>query len=353
MNIIIQTCVPAYRINFYNHLVATTIGINIISGKEFYTPSVKSDKNTPNVIWVKNFFFLKRNFLYQTLPYIKIIKADKVVIEFNLRNISFYIVFFLRLMFFKNIYLWGHAWSRNGRKSSSEIFRYVFKSLSSGYITYTLKQKLELKNQLKNKKIFTACNAIYYEKEMLPNIINEEKITDFIYVGRLVKEKKVYFLLEAYHNIMHKLPKESKLIIIGSGPEYDTLFNYMKNNNLSENVKLLGHISNYETLKSLYSKSIASISPGYVGLSITQSLGFGVPMIISKDEQHSPEIEAANKNNSVFFKTDNKNDLSIKLLDFFSQKSKWINKRKEISTDCRDNYSVEKMTSPFIKIFNS
>jgi glycosyltransferase involved in cell wall biosynthesis len=352
MNLIIQTCVPSYRLNFYKYLVKQNKSIKIISGDKFYSPTVTSDKATPNVIWIKNYFFLKRNFLFQKLPWGKIISSNIIIIEFNLRNLSFYLVFFLRIILFRDIYLWGHAWPRKGKKSKSEIIRYVFKRISKGYITYTLEQKFELEEQLKNKKIFAACNAIYCRNEMEPIKVNSEKVTNFIYVGRLVKDKKVLTVLKAFHRVVIELPKSSKLIIVGSGSEYSNLKKYVNNNKLSDRVHLLGQISNYDDLKELYSTSIASVSPGYVGLSITQSLGFGVPMIISKNENHSPEIEAANKDNSTYFKTDDTENLALILLNFFNKKEEWINKREEISEKCRENYSIEKMTAPFLQIFN-
>lgn len=353
MNIIIQTSVPSYRLNFYKHLVNNCKQLKIISGDEFYTPTVKSDKNTPNVIWIKNLFFFKRKFLYQKLPWQKILKADNVVVEFNLRNISFYIVFFLRLIMLKNCYLWGHAWSRKGEKSNSEIVRFLFKKFSSGYITYTQKQKYELQKQLKNKNIFAACNSIYYSNEMTPIIAEFKNITNFIYVGRLVKEKKVFILLKAFHKIIDDLPENVRLVIVGDGVEYKMLNDYVKKNNLSNRILILGEISDYEKLKELYSTSIASVSPGYVGLSITQSLGFGVPMIISKKEPHSPEIEAVTEHNSIFFETDNILDLGDKLISFVINKEEWLLKRELISEDCKQKYSIEKMTSPFIKIFKN
>src|SRR5210317_200717 len=168
MNLIIQTTVPSYRLNFYNYLVKNNKSIKIISGDDYYTPTVVSDKRTPNVFWVKNTFLFNRKFLFQNLPLKEIIKAKNVVIEFNLRNISFYMVVFLRVILFKSIYFWGHAWSRKGKKSKSEYIRYFFKKLANGYIAYTINQKKELENQLKNKKIYAACNSIYHKVEMKP-----------------------------------------------------------------------------------------------------------------------------------------------------------------------------------------
>ncbi|MDH8179555.1 glycosyl transferase, partial [Klebsiella pneumoniae] len=71
-------------------------------------------------------------------------------------------------------------------------------------------------------------------------------------------------------------------------------------------------------LKEIYSKSFVSISPGYVGLSITQSLSFGVPMLVSKDENHSPELEALQTGlNGGFFNTNDPQSLADEILKYF------------------------------------
>ena len=51
---------------------------------------------------------------------------------------------------------------------------------------------------------------------------------------------------------------------------------------IDRDVIFYGHVSEPSELRSVYGASVASLSPGYVGLSVTQSLGFGVPMIVSR-----------------------------------------------------------------------
>ena len=100
-----------------------------------------------------------------------------------------------------------------------------------------------------------------------------------------------------------------------------------------------------------YKHALFSVSPGYVGLSITQSFGFGVPMLISEKEHHSPEIDAARLGfNSKFFITDNIDDLAFNILDFYTHKKDWIKERKLINEECKDLYSIESMTKTFLNI---
>ena len=204
------------------------------------------------------------------------------------------------------------------------------------------------------KTIRYAANALYYKIEMeVSDAFNSNDCNNIIYVGRLTKQKKAFFLVKSFHEILPQLPKKANLIIVGDGEEKVEIEHYVNQNQLEKRVIVLGHVSDYKILKQHYNKALMSVSPGYVGLSITQSLGFGVPMLISKHENHSPELEAATAFNSLFFETDNMADLSQKLLQVFKDKNNWVERRKQISTDCADNYSIEQMGKTFINAFKN
>jgi len=347
---LIQTCAPDYRQNIFNYLLDNIEGFEIYSGNEYYVQSVKAAKND-RIYWVENYFFLKRNILFQKLPFLKIIQKKTVIIEFNPRNISLYLILFSRILLNKKTFLWGHAWARSGRKSKSELLRYALKLICSGIITYTKKEAAEIQQQLPKKKIYTAANALFFSEQLKPTHINSNKIDNFIYVGRLVEEKKIMLLIKAFHLAIPNISEETQLLVIGNGDVFNSIKRYIDENNVFNRIKLLGHISNFEDLNLYYSRSIASVSPGYVGLSITQSLGFGVPMIFSKNENHAPEIEAAKSGfNSIAFQTNSVEALSKTIQTVLENKNSWINKRKEISEDCRNKYSIEKMAEPFLEI---
>ena len=201
-----------------------------------------------------------------------------------------------------------------------------------------------------HKIIKAAPNAVYYKNEMKTNH-DLDSINNIIFVGRLIEEKKPMFLVKAFHKSLENLPKETKLLIVGEGEQKPKIESYINGNNLSNRINIFGHISEYNLLKKLYFTSLLSVSPGYVGLSITQSFSFGVPMLISKDERHSPEIEAAIENkNSVFYETDNVESFSKQIIMFFKNKIEWISRRDQIVNHCKDNYSIESMSSAFSEL---
>ena len=102
-------------------------------------------------------------------------------------------------------------------------------------------------------------------------------------------------------------------------------------------------------LSDFYGRSIASVSPGYVGLSLTQSLGFGVPMVIARDEPHSPEIEAAIEGfNCLFFAPATVEALRDAMVAIAGDADTWVARRAAIAEESRRNYSVETMTDGFV-----
>ena len=145
---------------------------------------------------------------------------------------------------------------------------------------------------------------------------------NFIYVGRLIQEKKPRLLIEAFERASRNLPANTRLIIGGDGPERTSLEATCRTCACRDRVEFTGHVSDRHELLKLYSSAIASVSPGYVGLSVTQSFSHGVPMIIAKEEPHSPEIEAAIEGeNCVFFASDDADDLALVMEQVLSGKS--------------------------------
>jgi hypothetical protein len=78
-------------------------------------------------------------------------------------------------------------------------------------------------------------------------------------------------------------------------------------------VQFPGVIQDVAALAALYARAHCSVSPGFVGLALTQSLGFGVPMVIADGEPHSPEVEMAQSGTAVFFARDSVADLAAAL----------------------------------------
>jgi len=347
--IILQSIVPDYGKLFFGRIKDSLHERFILySGDSYFESSLKNDESIER-IKVRNYFLFKKLLIQSHFIKLIFIKGD-LVLEMNPRILTNWIILIFRKLFLKKTLLWGHAWSRGGKDSKTEYLRKIMKSLGDAIIVYTNKQKTELLEQFPNKTVLAAPNAVISSSKMISNFKIDD-INNFIFVGRLTEFKKPLILVKAFHLVLNKLPKESNLVILGSGDQKSILIDYVQKYKLKERVHIKGHVSSYEELKKYYHSSLFSVSPGYVGLSITQSFGFGVPMLVSKNENHSPEIEAfKDKVNGLYFKTDNTDHLGEILLDVFKNKEDWIQKRKVISDLCKETYSIESMAKTFIDL---
>lgn len=349
--VILQTSTPDYRKKLYFFIKQQlSDDFSLYSGRRYFEDSVKTDFSIDFINEVKNNFFLKNKILFQTgKHWSEVLKKNILVLEMNPRILSNWIILLIRKGLNRKTVLWGHAWPRSGKRSKSDKLRHFMRLLGSQIIVYTKTQEKELTGLMKTKPVVAASNAIYYKNEMEVNMLGD--IDNIIYVGRLTEAKKPLFLLKGFHNIIDSLPKGSKLIFVGEGEEKERLNEYITEHNIERRVLLLGHINDYSSLKSLYDSALLSVSPGYLGLSITQSFGFGVPMLISRKENHSPEIEAViDGENSMFFETDEIQSFGKELINFYSNKSFWISQRIGICEYCKNNYSIESMGKTFIDL---
>jgi glycosyltransferase involved in cell wall biosynthesis len=219
--------------------------------------------------------------------------------------------------------------------------------LADGVIVYTQTQKRELVEGHPRERVFVAPNALYPAVLMRP--ADPDPAPDsFLYVGRLVPSKKADVLLEAFLRVHQDLPSATRLVVVGDGPLLDQMRARAAGVPQAA-VELLGHITDAGTLHNLYRHAIAAVSPGYVGLSITQSLGFGVPMLIARDEPHAPEIEAAREGwNAVIYAPSTSEALAEVLLQAAREGCQHWPTRSEISAACRDTYSAEAMADGFL-----
>ena len=349
--IIIQTVAPDYRNLFFERLKDVLKDrFELYAGNESFERSIKTQSKIHKKL--KNHFLFNRKLLFQTKIWHLLFKDDVIVLELNPRILSNWIFLIIRKITSKPTVLWGHAWPRNGKNSKSDILRHFMRKLGDEIIVYTHRQKKELQEKMPDKNIVAAPNALLKSESMVTEPNASAK--NLVYVGRLVAAKKVYFLVKAFHHALDLIPEYAKLIIVGDGEEKENLQQYINQHNLTNRIQLLGHISDYKTLKKLYYQSLFSVSPGYGGLSITQSFGFGVPMLISKNENHSPEIEAVRQGeNSLFFKTGDMDDFAQKLQSIYRSKEEWLKKREKIVDFCKKNYSVEAMAQVFVNLVNN
>lgn len=349
--VLLQTTIGDYRRKVLELLVDHWGNdFHVFAGRRYFYRSIKTNINLgENFSWVKNNYLFRRRALWQTGMWKSVVFADVAILEMNPRILSVWAIIACRKILRKKIVLWGHAWPRAGAGAKSDKVRHFMRSQADTIIAYTETQAAELRAIMPDTQIVAAPNALYSTKDM-GAVLSDEGAKNFIYVGRLVESKKVQILLDALAVALPRMAGFGKLIVVGDGPIRTKLESQAAQLNIQERVDFLGHVSDVERLKETYSRSLVSFSPGYVGLSVTQSFAFGVPSIISKDENHSPELEAVIEgSNALFFETDSVESLADSMSQVWENRESWIGKRNEIAADCAHRYSAELMAARIIE----
>jgi glycosyltransferase involved in cell wall biosynthesis len=101
------------------------------------------------------------------------------------------------------------------------------------------------------------------------------------FCGRLVKRKGIYDLIKIWKLVTYRYPN-SKLAIVGDGPEYTSLFNKLKGINLVENIKLMGFISDQDKFLIMKSSKVF-IFPSYEegwGIAVAEAIACGLNVVV-------------------------------------------------------------------------
>ncbi len=347
--VLLQTAIGDYRQEVLTILAESPqVDFQVYSGPIYFDGTTRTGVDLGNHLHlIQNHFLLSRKLLWQTGHWKAVLDANAAIIEFNPRIISNWALLAARKLLRRRSVLWGHAWPRSGRESKSTGLRKLMAQLADGVVVYTETQAAELRQYLPGTKIVAAPNSLY-RRDQMGAALAPSGATDFIYVGRLVAAKKPELLVRAFLSALDRLPASTRLVVVGDGPMKTALEAMAAS--ASGRIVFTGHVSDLAKLRDFYARSIASVSPGYVGLSITQSFAFGVPMVVSRNEPHAPEIEAMREGeNSVFFETDSEIDLARVMLNLSSNSAIWLQQRTAIAGDCRERYSAEKMSSRLLE----
>lgn len=347
--VIVQTILPEYRLPFFRELAARStrpLELVIADGRLPSSQVQPSDRGRPaGSRRVGSWSVLGGRLLFQPAAIPPALAAEVTVLEFNPRIISNWVILLLRATLGRRTIFWGHAWSRSGQASWTNHLRSLLVRLAEGLIVYTEPERVEAEANLPVRSTWTARNAVFTEAEIRP-VRHEGQINAFVLSGRLVAEKKPALAVDALARLGRD---DALLIVVGEGPERAALEQLTSRHGVSGQVEFLGERYSYDELREVYGRCIASISAGYVGLSMTQSHAFGLPMLYPDNEPHAPEVEAAEEGvNAVTFRSDDPTSLASAMREVIDNRDEWIARRESISDACRANYSIERMVAGFL-----
>jgi glycosyltransferase involved in cell wall biosynthesis len=162
----------------------------------------------------------------------------------------------------------------------------------------------------------------------------------FLAVARLVRSVEMSLAIEA----MAKMPPGVTLVIVGAGPERESLEAQAVALNVP--VRFLGPIYDEAALASLFSRACAVVSPGKVGLLALHALAYGAPVITHGDLDHQmPEVEAITPGiTGAFYRRGDAADLADKMAQFLcvpSRGPEYDVRRASAISMIEENYTPE------------
>ena len=146
------------------------------------------------------------------------------------------------------------------------------------------------------------------EAEIIKDKFNLAKDSYILFLGRLVPEKGIHYLIEAYN----KINTDKKLVIAGGSSDTDTYFNELKEKAKdNKNIIFTGFVQG-EELEELYSNAYIYVLPSDLEgmpLSLLEAMSYKNCCLTSD----IPECKTVMDDNGVTFKKSDVNDLKEKL----------------------------------------
>jgi glycosyltransferase involved in cell wall biosynthesis len=232
---------------------------------------------------------------------IKQLNADVILVMFNVRYLSM-----MRLLFNQNlrektaILLWGHGFGKHG---FINFFRIYLVKKSDGLVLY-YRQQIEgfINRGLDESRLFSAENTI--EVSNYGYDVESERCS-LLFVGRLQERKKIDLVIQSLSEITSDYP-HIQLEIVGDGPAESSLKELANKLLPEDKVVFHGKVVDEGSLKKLFNRSLAYVSPGAIGLGALHAFAYGCPIITTEDDpEHGPEFLNLEEGvNALFAKAD-------------------------------------------------
>jgi len=341
-------------------------------GIEIIPWSMANNINSGGINWVKtsNYFYISERLLWQTgiIKRILFSKYDYFIFEGGVFHLPTWFFAILGRICGKKVFFWTHGF-KGTDKGFKKLIRILYFKLANALLLYgNYSKELMIKSGFDENKLFVIYNSLDTTKQfnLLNNnnshLIFEEKTKLFsnpdlltvIFIGRLVKEKNILFVINAVKNLSEK-GQPINCIIIGNGPEMDSIRTFISSNHLENNIYLTGALYEEEEICKYFQMSNLMISPGNVGLNCMHSLAYGVPVLTHDNFQfQNPEVEAIIPGETgLLFKYNNYDDLLLKIKE-------WENNRfskEEIREKCQriiaNRYNPKNHAANIIKAIDS
>jgi glycosyltransferase involved in cell wall biosynthesis len=181
--------------------------------------------------------------------------------------------------------LWGHRYGNSG--AANAVRDFLMKHADCLLLYGDEEVERMVSRGIPRSRIVLAPNTID-----VPNHFDYSKHpkTSFLFVGRLQQRKRLDLLISSFAKAYPNLPPHLSLDIVGAGPIETELKQQAQSAGIVQRVNFYGKVHDPVRLADLFSRAIAYVSPGPVGLGVLHSFAYGVPVVTLRKERHGPEF---------------------------------------------------------------
>ena len=318
--LLFQRLIPHYRVALFKKL-HEKLGVVVCHSRARKGASLQEQQELgfPNEVLPRVYFGRSATAMKQcVVPILKKYKPAVVITEFSLSYVTFWGLFILRKLFNYKLVVWTHGVKSkemlqpfSSRQSKIQLRVY---NKADAVILYSEKRKNMLARHINQpEKLFVAANTL--DTDTLNNIYSQladkgkqvvkEELGfrhqfNFSFIGRLVPDKRLDLLLEAFKEIFGNY--DVALHIIGNGPEEEKI---KAEAAAHENIVYYGPIHYLELSSKHLFASDLMVMPGYVGLSVVHAMAMGCPVLTCEQGPegpfHSPEVEYVHNGENGLF----------------------------------------------------
>ena len=328
-----------------NYFVNNGIKTNIITAN---LDKKRKFNSKINFISPKSNFFNNKNRFYKTIFCFYLLfkfflrKNFFLILSFQANIYAIFFAYIFRLDIITRSNTAPPGWSSNYLKRS--IFKIFFK-----YPKKIIVNSNDFKNQIDkefNVKSFCIFNPfdkeIVKRKSLVKTKINffKGKNYNFINIGRITDQKDQILILKAFNRIKDKL--NFKLLILGKGKNKQILQNFIKLNNLSKRVKIIGYKKNpYPYIKQADAFILSSKFEGLPNVLLESQ--YLKKIIISTRCPTGPKEILLNGRAGFLFDVGNAKQLKNRILFITNKKnSKIVKKKVNVGFNSIDRFDFNK-----------
>jgi L-malate glycosyltransferase len=293
---IVQETIPHYRVPFFadlrKALTAQGVTLALLYGRptdEFEAAQLRLALPWARAVDLHVVSAKGMSAVYQ--PVVRLTAgADLVIVEQANRMLSNYALLARQARGGPGVAFWGHGANLQAGDGSlakiSEQWKRTYSTRPHWWFAYT-EGSAERVHALGfgRDRITVVQNAV--DTAWAKGVADVEREPGrCVYVGRLYKEKRIDFLVEAGDEVITRVP-DFQLVVLGDGPERAHLEELAKTRPwLKIRGTVVGHAKAVEL-----AKASLHLMPGLVGLGVVDSFATQTPLVTIERPQHGPEAE--------------------------------------------------------------